>query len=130
VLINVDQPYVNGYKPRQNYQALLEQVVLEYLESDRTLVEEVTPVPALDDVRALMEGGSEVLGWRPAAVTRRCASPSMSHIARSFVARRNCNPRAASRRPSSVIDPPAPPISTIVMTSLLMVTGLLSRRGL
>lgn len=26
VLINFDQPYVNGYKPRQNYQALLEQV--------------------------------------------------------------------------------------------------------
>jgi hypothetical protein len=65
VLINFDQPYVNGYKPRQNYQALLEQVVLEYLESDRTLVEAATrstilnptsqPVPAFDDVRALME---------------------------------------------------------------------------
>jgi len=65
VLINFDQPYVNGYKPRQNYQALLEQVVLEYLESDRTLVEAATrspilnptpqPVPTFDDVRALME---------------------------------------------------------------------------
>jgi hypothetical protein len=39
VLINFDQPYINGYKPRQNYQGLLEQVVLEFGETDRQLVQ-------------------------------------------------------------------------------------------
>ena len=35
VLINRHQPYVTGYKPRYNYQSLLEDVVLQWLESDR-----------------------------------------------------------------------------------------------
>ncbi len=34
VLINHNQPYVSGYKPRQNYQSLLEDVVLQRVESD------------------------------------------------------------------------------------------------
>ena len=39
VLINFGTPYIKGYKPRQNYQALLEQAVLEYLDnSTRALV--------------------------------------------------------------------------------------------
>jgi len=35
VLINRHQPYVTGYKPRFNYQSLLEDVVLQWIESDR-----------------------------------------------------------------------------------------------
>jgi hypothetical protein len=58
VLINFDQPYLAGYKPRMNYQALLEQVVLEFLESDRALqdswrnspVLSPTNRPAIEDV--------------------------------------------------------------------------------
>jgi hypothetical protein len=34
VLANFGQPYIAGYKPRNNYQQLLEQVVLEHLEED------------------------------------------------------------------------------------------------
>lgn len=35
VLVNHALPYIAGYKPRQNYQALLERVVLTHIESDR-----------------------------------------------------------------------------------------------
>jgi hypothetical protein len=34
VLVNRNQPYIAGYKPRQNYQSLLEDVVLQRIESD------------------------------------------------------------------------------------------------
>lgn len=37
VLVNHNLPYVAGYKPRQNYQALLERVVLERFEAERDL---------------------------------------------------------------------------------------------
>lgn len=48
VLINFDQPYISGYKPRQNYQAMLEQVVLEYLEHDRALEDVIRHSPVLE----------------------------------------------------------------------------------
>ena len=35
ILVNHALPYIAGYKPRQNYQALLERVVLTHIESDR-----------------------------------------------------------------------------------------------
>lgn len=48
VLIDFDQPYISGYKPRQNYQAMLEQVVLEYLEHDRALEDVIRRSPVLE----------------------------------------------------------------------------------
>jgi hypothetical protein len=75
VLINFDQPYISGYKPRQNYQLLLEQVVLEHLESDRQLAEIAMHSPVLDpsgrpipshvDVAALIEEPPDTGMWRP-----------------------------------------------------------------
>lgn len=69
VLIHFEQPYIAGYKPRGNYQLLLEQVVLEYLESDRALFEvirhspvlEPTVMPSVDatDVRTLFAAPPE-----------------------------------------------------------------------
>jgi len=41
-------PYINGYKPRFNFQALLEQVVLEYLELHRDFFEPLVHGPVLD----------------------------------------------------------------------------------
>jgi hypothetical protein len=39
VMVNYDLPYIAGYKPRQNYQALVEAVVLERFETDAELPE-------------------------------------------------------------------------------------------
>jgi len=93
VLINFDQPYVNGYKPRQNYQLLLEQVVLEYLESDRQLVEAaesspilnpaLRPVMGFDDVQALMEEPPEPGPARPGGGSR----PTRPRLGVDFVQR-------------------------------------------
>jgi hypothetical protein len=41
-------PYIDGYKPRFNFQALLEQVVLEYLDLHRTFFEPLVAGPVLN----------------------------------------------------------------------------------
>ncbi len=41
-------PYIDGYKPRFNFQALLEQVVLEYLDVHRDFFEPVVMGPVLN----------------------------------------------------------------------------------
>ena len=41
-------PYINGYKPRFNFQALLEQVVLEYLDVHRDFFEPLITGPVLN----------------------------------------------------------------------------------
>ena len=40
-------PYIDGYKPRFNFQALLEQVVLEYLDAHRDFFEPLVTGPVL-----------------------------------------------------------------------------------
>jgi hypothetical protein len=37
VLVNLGQPFINGYKPRYNYQKILEDKVIEYLSGNRLL---------------------------------------------------------------------------------------------
>ena len=88
VLINFDQPYINGYKPRQNYQGLLEQVVLEFGESDRQLAQVVAnsavlnplalPRNGFDNVMALMVEPPEASGT--AAERRRGVRPPIKGI--------------------------------------------------
>lgn len=57
ILIELGYPYVDGYKPLVNYQALLHQVVAERLGADstlattvRTAVDAPAPVPHVDDL--------------------------------------------------------------------------------
>lgn len=48
VLVHLGLPYVDGYKPRGNYQSLLERSVRAYLDADPGLLEEVAGSPRLD----------------------------------------------------------------------------------
>ena len=59
-------PYINGYKPRFNFQALLEQVVLEYLELHRDFFEPLVHGPVLDP-----QDAPEPASINPAAVEDR-----------------------------------------------------------
>ena len=70
VLINFDQPYIDGYKPRQNYQDLLEQVVLEFIEADRQLSETVTHSPVLNPTAPPVMSWDDVLGLMEAPPDR------------------------------------------------------------
>jgi hypothetical protein len=45
-------PYIDGYKPRFNFQALLEQVVLEYLDVHRDFFEPLVTGPVLNPTAA------------------------------------------------------------------------------
>ena len=45
-------PYIDGYKPSFNFQALLEQVVLEYLEVDRDFFDPLVAGPVLNPTAA------------------------------------------------------------------------------
>jgi hypothetical protein len=75
-------PYIDGYKPRFNFQALLEQVVLEYLEVHRDFFEPLVSGPVLNpttspdphalDVTRLVEAPPEAMKipqavWSPTA---------------------------------------------------------------
>lgn len=52
VLVNCGLPFIRGYKPRQNYQQLLEAVVLEYLAGEPAFFEALLPGPLLSPVAA------------------------------------------------------------------------------
>jgi hypothetical protein len=53
VLLNLgNRPYIPGYKPRQNYQLLLERAVLEWLAEDPLFFERAAESPMLDPVEA------------------------------------------------------------------------------
>src|SRR5689334_21534595 len=48
VLVNFSLPYIEGYKPRGNYQQLLEQKVLEYLASEDEIIPAWANSPVLN----------------------------------------------------------------------------------
>lgn len=61
ILIEAGFPYINGYKPRSNYQALLADVLLERLANERQLrdilsadVERPMVVPEVDDILGIL----------------------------------------------------------------------------
>jgi hypothetical protein len=79
-------PYIDGYKPRFNFQALLEQIVLEYLDVHRDFFEPLTTGPVLNptaapdadsvDVSRMVEAPPEAMRipqtvWSPSARLRR-----------------------------------------------------------
>jgi hypothetical protein len=85
VLINFDQPYINGYKPRQNYQALLEQVVLEFLESDRQLQQVVEDSPVINPPAMPPQADGDVLSLIVEPPEPRATQSSSSQAARRAV---------------------------------------------
>jgi hypothetical protein len=52
VLVAFGLPYIEGYKPRGNYQQLLEIKVLEYLAADADLIPRIADSPVLNPTRA------------------------------------------------------------------------------
>ena len=85
VLINFDQPYINGYKPRQNYQALLEQVVLEFLESDRQLQQVVEDSPVMNPPATMPVADGDVLSLIVSPPDPRATRPPAAHAGRRAV---------------------------------------------
>ena len=60
-LVEAGFPYISGYKPRSNYQALLAEVLADHLERAKTLVDLAAsdadrpmPVPEVDDILAVL----------------------------------------------------------------------------
>ena len=53
-------PYIDGYKPRSNFQGLLEQVVLEYLDVNRDFFDSLVGGPVLNPTTSPDPGGIEV----------------------------------------------------------------------
>ena len=56
-------PYVDGYKPRFNFQSLLEQVVLEYLDVHRDFFEPLIAGPVLNPTTSRIRARSTRLVW-------------------------------------------------------------------
>ena len=54
-------PYIDGYKPRFNFQALLEQVVLEYLDVHRDFFDPLIAGPVLNPTTSPDPRGIEVV---------------------------------------------------------------------
>lgn len=90
-----DYPYIDGYKPRFNFQALLEQVVLEYLEVHRDFFDPflngpvlnptVTPMPDEDSLTEIIvnppermpiptQRGAQLVAW-PVSILSRGMQP-------------------------------------------------------
>ena len=96
VMVNYDLPYISGYKPRQNYQDLLERVVLERFQADAEFTERVGASEVLAPVempqtdfgrlRKLEEEPPEK--WTPSGQAQR---PQISRV--DFVARDAANRR-------------------------------------
>lgn len=62
VLTLYGYPYIDGYKPRFNFQALLEQVVLEYLDVHRDFFDPLLDGPVLNPTAAPKSGAFDVGG--------------------------------------------------------------------
>lgn len=61
VLVNFHQPFIPGYLPRQNYQKLLEQVVLEWLSTEPRFFQRLADGPVLTPIgRPAIEPGLRV----------------------------------------------------------------------
>ncbi len=107
VLTLYGYPYIDGYKPRSNFQALLEQVVLEYLDVHRDFFDPLLTGPVLDpkttpdaqgrSVRTLLVAPPENMTvpntvWSPTArlarfdfVARDAANRALGHRGEEFV---------------------------------------------
>lgn len=102
-------PYIDGYKPRFNFQSLLEQVILEYLDVHRDFFEPlitgpvlnpiVSPDPASLDTRFVVEAPPEEM-----PIPQTIWSPS-AHLSRiDFVARDAANRDLGRRGEESVLE--------------------------
>jgi hypothetical protein len=102
-------PYIDGYKPRFNFQALLEQVVLEYLDVHRDFFEPLvtgpvlnpttSPDPAILDTARLVELPPEAI-----SVTQTVWSPTTRLSRFDFVARDAANRDLGRRGEEFVVE--------------------------
>jgi hypothetical protein len=102
-------PYIDGYKPRFNFQALLEQVVLEYLEVHRDFFEPLlggpvlspaeSPEPTAFDVNRVIEAPPETM-----RIPRTVWSPSAPLSRFDFVARDAANRDLGRRGEEFVVE--------------------------
>ena len=102
-------PYVDGYKPRHNFQALLEQAVLEYLDTHHEFFEHAVQGPVLNptaspdlqglDVARLLEAPPETM-----KVPRGAWSPDARLIHVDFVARDAANHDLGRRGEEFVVE--------------------------
>src|SRR5688572_10767147 len=89
-------PYIDGYKPRFNFQALLEQVVLEYLDVHREFFEPLVTGPVLNptvspDIEALNAGRVVETPPEEMPIPQTAWSPSARLSRFDFVARDAAN---------------------------------------
>jgi hypothetical protein len=102
-------PYIDGYKPRFNFQALLEQVVLEYLDVQRDFFDPLVTGPVLDPKEAPPAGSVDmdrVVDTPPdaMAVPRAVWSPTARLARIDFVARDAANRELGRRGEEFVLE--------------------------
>jgi Domain of unknown function (DUF3883) len=102
-------PYIDGYKPRFNFQGLLEQVVLEYLDVHRDFFEPLITGPVLNPTTSPDAGAvdiSRVVEPPPEAmrVPQTLWSPSARLSRLDFVARDAANRHLGRRGEEFVLD--------------------------
>jgi hypothetical protein len=109
VLTLYGYPYIDGYKPRFNFQALLEQVVLEYLDVHRDFFEPLVTGPVLNPTAAPDAGTvdvSRVVEVPPEAmrIPSTVWSPSVRLSRFDFVARDAANRELGHRGEEFVLE--------------------------
>ena len=104
-------PYIDGYKPRSNFQALLEQVVLEYLEVHGDFFKALLNGPVLDPQGSPIASSFSFDRARSALFVRGAPAPEFLHLSAQLLALQPFLARRGSRlrRPcaSSASSPPA-----------------------
>lgn len=76
VLVNFRQPFIAGYLPRQNYQGLLEQAVLEWLAGHPRFFAQLADGPVLDPEERLPMAADE----RPSLLVEPPPSEPVAHV--------------------------------------------------
>jgi hypothetical protein len=76
VLVNFRQPFIAGYLPRQNYQGLLEQAVLEWLAGNPRFFAQLADGPVLDPEDRLPMAPD----WRPSLLVEPPPAEPVGHV--------------------------------------------------
>ncbi|SEQ25552.1 protein of unknown function [Solimonas aquatica] len=92
-LLEAGFPYISGYKPRSNYQALLVDVLADRLDKDRTItdlaasdVERPIVVPDVDDILAVLTARPEAKE-QPGSLRIAEPSPNRIHLTTNYLER-------------------------------------------
>jgi len=86
ILLELGYPYIDGYKPRSNYQKLLFKEVEKKLQLSSSLQESVQSAVTRPAVVASVEDKSNLWADAPKVATRRKIDPSFSPVQRDYLA--------------------------------------------